>query len=136
MGMNRITAMGRLTRDPGTRMVNGIPCATLTLAVDRDYGAKEDGSREADFLDVVAWRQTAEFAAKHLVKGRQVVVDGRLQSRFYTDKDGKNRKVHEIVADRFYFADSKRDNDRPAQNDYQPASGFEDASGDGSDLPF
>lgn len=136
MGLNRITAMGRLTRDPEVRMVGGVTCTTLTLAVDRDYGSKEDGSREADFLDVVSWRQTAEFAAKHLAKGRQVAVDGRLQSRFFTDKDGKNRKVHEIVADRFYFADSKRDKDSPAQNDYQPASAFMDAHDDGSDLPF
>ena len=139
MGMNRIIVMGRLTADPiYSRTTSGIGRATFTMAVDRDYGAKEDGSRETDFLDVVTWRNTADFATKHLGKGRMVAVDGRLQSRTYEDKDGKKRKAVEIIAERIYFADSKRDGDRPAQNAYQPAepTGFAEVSGDDSELPF
>ena len=139
MSLNRVSLMGRLTRDPELRTTTtGINCATFCLAVDRDYGAKDNGSREADFLDVVAWRQTAEFAARHLTKGRMIVVDGRIQTRNYTDKDGKNRKAVEIVPDRIYFADSKRDDTRSNQNTFQPAepTGFAEMDDDGGNLPF
>ena len=140
MGMNRITVMGRLVKDPELRhTASGIACASFTLAVDRDYGAKDDGSREADFPDVVTWRSTAEFAAKYLTKGRMVAVDGRLQTRTYEDKEGKKRKAVEIVADRIYFADSKRTDDRGAQNTYQPSepAGFAEVPDDDNEpLPF
>lgn len=139
MSMNRVLIMGRLTRDPEIRYTgNNIPVACFSLAVDRDHSSKEDGSKEADFLDVVAWRSTAEFATKHLSKGRMIGVDGRLQSRNYTDKDGKNRKAVEIVAERIYFADSKRTDDRGYQNTYPQGepSGFAEAPADDSDLPF
>ena len=140
MGMNRITVMGRLTKDPELRHTSsGIACASFTLAVDRDYGAKDDGSREADFPDVVAWRSTAEFASKYLAKGRMVAVDGRLQTRMYEDKEGKKRKAVEIVADRIYFADSKRTDDSGTQTAaYQPEepSGFAEINEPDDELPF
>lgn len=141
MSMNRVTIMGRLTSDPDfRRLTSGIGCASFTLAVDRDHSSKEDGSRDVDFLDVVAWRSTADFAAKYLVKGRMVAVDGRLQSRNWEDKNGNKRKSVEIMADRIYFADSNRDN-RPSAGTtgtYQPAepTGFAEVSGDDSELPF
>lgn len=139
MSMNRVTIMGRLTSDPDfRRLTSGIPCASFTLAVERDHSSKEDGSRETDFLDVVAWRNTADFATKYLAKGRMVAVDGRLQSRNWEDKSGNRRKSVEIIAERIYFADSKRTDERPAQTTYAPAepTGFAEVSGDDSELPF
>ena len=139
MSMNRVTIMGRLTRDPELRRTgNGIAVANFRLAVERDHISKEDGSKEADFLDVTAWRSTAEFAAKYLTKGRMVAVDGRLQSRTYDDKDGNKRNAVEIVADRIYFADAKRNDDHSTQNAYQPTEqpGFEEVTGDDESLPF
>ena len=139
MSMNRVTIMGRLTSDPDYRtLTSGIGCANFTLAVERDHSSKEDGSREADFLDVVAWRSTADFATKYLSKGRMVAVDGRLQSRNWEDKNGNKRKSVEIMAERIYFADSKRTEDRPAQNTYAPAepTGFAQIDGNDSELPF
>ena len=107
--LNQITIMGRLTRDPELRRTNsGTATASFTLAVDRDFG-----EMETDFIDCVAWRQTAEFASKYFTKGRMAVVVGRLQIRSWTDKDGNKRKTAEVVADRMYFGDSKRD----AEND-------------------
>lgn len=138
MSMNRVLVMGRLTRDPELRHVgNSIPVASFALAVDRDHSSKEDGSKEADFFDVIAWRNTAEFAERHLTKGRMIAVDGRLQSRNYTDKDGNKRKAVEIVADRIYFADSNRGN-LGNSGAYQPGepTGFAEVTGDDEPLPF
>lgn len=139
MSMNRVLVMGRLTKDPELRRTgNGIAVASFSLAVDRDHSSKEDGAKETDFFYIVAWRSTAEFAEKHLGKGRMVAVDGRLQSRSYEDKDGKRRDVVEIVADRIYFADSKRTDDRGYQNAHQTEepSGFAELTGDDEPLPF
>lgn len=106
--LNKIIIMGRLVRDPELRRTQGGTAVTsFRLAVDRDYKA-EDGSRQADFFDVVAWRSTAEFVSKYFTKGRMAVVDGRLQSRPWTDKDGNKRVAIEIVAESVYFGDSKR----------------------------
>ena len=122
MSMNRVTIMGRLTSDPDFRTLTcGISNASFTLAVERDHSSKEDGSRESDFLDVVAWRSTADFAAKYLAKGRMVAVDGRLQIRNWEDKNGNKRKSVEIIAERIYFADSKRAEERPAQTTHAQA---------------
>ncbi len=138
MSMNRVLIMGRLVKSPELRYTgNNIPVACFSLAVDRDHSSKEDGSKEADFLDFVAWRSTAEFVTKHLSKGRMIGVDGRLQSRNYTDKDGKNRKAVEIVAERIYFADSKRNDDAGYQNTYQPEASSDFAvTSDDEPLPF
>ena len=106
--LNKIVLMGRLTRDPELRRTqSGTAVASFTLAVDRDY-KPQDGERETDFIDVVAWRSTAEFVSKYFTKGRMAVVDGRLQSRPWTDKDGNKRVAIEIVAESVYFGDSKR----------------------------
>ena len=103
--LNHITIMGRLTRDPELRRTGtGTPVASFTIACDRDFGEKE-----TDFIECVAWRQTAEFVDKYFSKGRMAVVSGRLQIRSWNDKDGNKRKTAEIVADNVYFGDSKSD---------------------------
>ena len=109
--LNHITIMGRLTRDPELRRTgSGIPVTTFTLAVDRDFGSnKETGEKETDFIDIVTWRNTAEFVSKYFAKGRMAVVSGRLQIRNWNDKDGNKRRSAEVVADNVYFGDSKRD---------------------------
>lgn len=108
--LNRIILMGRLTRDPELRHTQtGTPVATLSLAVDRDFKDKSTGEKSTDFIDVVAWRQTAEFVSRFFTKGRMAVVEGRLQIRDWTDKDGGKRRSAEVIADNVYFGDSKRD---------------------------
>ena len=108
--LNHITIMGRLTRDPELRRTgSGIAVASFSLAVDRDFGKNENGERETDFIDCVAWRQTGEFVSKYFTKGRMAVVSGRLQIRSWNDKDGNKRRTAEVVADNVYFGDSKRD---------------------------
>ena len=110
--LNHITIMGRLTRDPELRRTgSGIAVASFTVAVDRDFGKNENGEKETDFIDCVAWRQTGEFVSKYFNKGRMIVVSGRLQVRSWTDKDGNKRRTAEVVADNCYFGDSKRDSD-------------------------
>ena len=110
--LNHIVIMGRLTRDPELRRTgSGLPVASFSVAVDRDFGKNENGEKETDFIDCVAWRNTAEFVSKYATKGRMVVVSGRLQIRSWTDKDGNKRRTAEVVADNCYFGDSKRDGD-------------------------
>ena len=108
--LNHIVLMGRLTRDPELRRTgSGIAVASFRLAVDRDFGPKDGSDRETDFIDIVAWRSTAEFVSRYFTKGRMAVVEGRLQIRDWTDKDGGKRRSAEVVADNVYFGDSKRD---------------------------
>ena len=108
--LNKIVIMGRMTRDPELRSTQtGTAVASFTLAVDRDMKDKQTGERKADFIDCVAWRQTGEFVSKHFSKGRMAVVEGRLQNREWTDKEGNKRRSSEIVADNVYFGDSKRE---------------------------
>ena len=108
--LNHIVLMGRLTRDPELRHTgSGIAVASFSLAVDRDFGSRETGERETDFIDIVAWRSTAEFVSKYFTKGRMAVVSGRLQIRNWTDKEGNKRRSAEVIADNVYFGDSKRD---------------------------
>ena len=110
--LNHIVIMGRLTRDPELRRTgSGIAVASFTVAVDRDFGGRDGGEKETDFIDCVAWRQTGEFVSKYFTKGRMIVVSGRLQIRSWTDKDGNKRRTAEVVADNCYFGDSKRDGD-------------------------
>ena len=107
--LNHITIMGRLTRDPELRRTgSGIAVASFTVAVDRDFGKNENGEKETDFIDCVAWRQTGEFVSKYFTKGSMIVVSGRLQIRGWTDKDGNKRRTAEVVADNVYFGESKR----------------------------
>ena len=107
--LNHITIMGRLTRDPELRRTgSGIAVASFTVAVDRDFGGRDGGERETDFIDCVAWRQTGEFVSKYFTKGRMIVVSGRLQIRNWNDKEGNKRRSAEVVADNVYFGESKR----------------------------
>ena len=110
--LNHITIMGRLTRDPELRRTgSGIAVASFTVAVDRDFGGRDGGERETDFIDCVAWRQTGEFVSKYFTKGSMIVVSGRLQIRNWNDKDGNKRRSAEVVADNCYFGESKRSAD-------------------------
>lgn len=110
--LNRIILMGRLTRDPELRRTqNGTAVTSFSIAVDRDFKNKDTGEKATDFIDIVAWRQTAEFVCDYFSKGRMAVVEGRLQIRDWTDKDGNKRRSAEVLADNIYFGDSKRDGD-------------------------
>ena len=107
--LNKVIVMGRLVRDPELRRTNsGTAVASFTIACDRDFKS-DGGEREADFIECVAWRNTAEFVSKYFAKGRMAVVSGRLQTRNWTDKEGNKRKATEIVAESVYFGDSKRE---------------------------
>lgn len=139
--LNKIFIMGRLTRDPELRTTNGgTSVASFSLAVDRNYKGA-DGEKETDFIDCVAWRQTGEFAAKYFTKGRMAVVEGRLQIRPWTDKEGNNRRSAEVIVDNMYFGDSKRDGDtggaRPASGPVNvSANDRQEVDEDEGDLPF
>ena len=107
--LNHITSMGRLTRDPELRYTQSqTPVASFTLAVDRDFGSRDGGEKQTDFIDCVAWRQTAEFVSKYFTKGSMAVVSGRLQIRDWTDRDGGKRRSAEVVVDNMYFGESRR----------------------------
>lgn len=123
--------MGRLAADPILRRTQtGVAVASFALACERDY-APQGGEKETDFINVVCWRSTAEFVDKYFSKGRMAVVSGRLQIRDWTDKEGNKRRSAEILADRVYFGDAKRDGD--AQ---ESKSDFTEVQGDEDDLPF
>ena len=108
--LNKIFLQGRLVADPEMRHTpSGVAVTTLRLAVDRDFKDRETGEKKADFINVVAWRNSAEFVARYFTKGRMAIVEGRLQMRDWTDKDGNKRTTAEVVADNVYFGDSKRD---------------------------
>ena len=116
--LNKIIIMGRFTRDPELRRTgSGTAVTSFSLACDRDFKS-QSGEKETDFIDVVAWKSTAEFVSKYFSKGRMAVVEGRLQIRDWTDKAGNKRTTAEVVADNVYFADSKRSesNDNQKEN--------------------
>lgn len=152
--LNRIVIMGRLTRDPELRRTqNGTAVTSFSVAVDRDFKSRESGEKATDFIDVVAWRQTAEFVCQYFTKGRMAVVEGRLQIRDWQDRDGNKRRSAEVIADNVYFGDSRRDSSgdsgsgsygggysAPAGG-YAPAvgggaSGFAEIDEEDGDLPF
>lgn len=110
--LNKVFLQGRLVADPELRHTqNGVAVASFRLAVDRDFKDRETGERKSDFINVVAWRQTGEFVSRYFTKGRMAVVEGKLQVREYTDRDGNRRYATEVVADNVYFGDSRRDGD-------------------------
>ena len=110
--LNHITLMGRLTRDPELRRTGtGVAVASFSIAVDRDFGGRDGGEKKTDFIDCVAWRQTGEFISKYFTKGRMIVVEGRLEMRDWTDKEGNKRRNAEVIVANAYFGDSKRDGD-------------------------
>mgnify|MGYP005761407521 CR=1 FL=1 len=128
--LNRCIIMGRLTRSPELRRTqSGKAVTSVALAVDRDFKG-QNGEKETDFIDIVAWGNTAEFLCNYFTKGRMAVAEGRLQIRDWTDKDGGKRRSAEIVAERVYFADSKRDQEAAAPQ------AFEELDEDDGDLPF
>ena len=140
--LNHITIMGRLTRDPELRRTgSGIAVASFSVAVDRDFGGRDGGEKETDFIDCVAWRQTGEFVSKYFTKGRMIVVSGRLQIRSWTDKEGNKRRTAEVVADNVYFGDSKKDSGGSEQPDSQgyaqpAAQDFAMLEDEDAQLPF
>ena len=147
--LNRIILMGRLTRDPELRHTQtGTAVASFSLAVDRDFRNRDSGEKGVDFIDVVAWRNTAEFVSKYFTKGRMAVVEGRLQIRDWTDREGGKRRSAEVVADTLYFGDSKRDGETggasfsrpaaPADYGMPPVGGdqFAELADDDGELPF
>ena len=120
--LNKIILMGRLTRDPELRRTeSGTAVCSFSIAVDRDFKSK-NGEKETDFIDIVSWRATAEFVSKYFTKGRMAVVEGRLQIRDWTDKEGGKRVAIEIVADNVYFGDSRRDGDGAGYGGYQQSA--------------
>lgn len=138
--LNHITIMGRITKDIELRRTGtGVPVASFTLAVDRDFKEK-NGEKITDFIDCVAWRNTAEFVEKYFGKGKMAVVSGSLQIRSWKDKDGNNRRTAKVVADNVYFGDSKKEGEVPANKDFEiPASvveGFAMLTGSDEGLPF
>ena len=142
--LNMVALMGRLTDEPELRhTANGIPVVSFTLAVERRFKSGEE--RTADFINIVAWRQSAEFVSKYFRKGQLVAVDGSIQTRRYQDKDGNNRTAFEVVANNVHFAEPKRDS-APVRDDNgfapQPAA-FSNTNADDfaeiatdEDLPF
>lgn len=133
--LNQITIMGRLTRAPELRYTaSNTPVASFLLAVDRDR-TDANGVRDTDFIDCVAWRQTAEFVSKYFQKGSMAVVSGRLQLRDWTDRDGGKRRSAEVLVENIYFGETKRSgNEAPA-----PAGGgsaFSEISNEDGELPF
>ncbi len=138
--LNKAILMGRLTADPELRHTqSNIPVTSFTLAVDRTFGQ----DKQTDFLDIVAWRNTAEFVSKWFRKGMLVAVSGRIQTRTWEDKQGNKRKSVEVVADEAFFAESKKDsaprpsNDAPVPFDLPPVGGdFAELGPDDSELPF
>lgn len=121
--MNSVNLIGRLVREPETRYTTGNNTATtsFTIAVNRDF--KKDGQPEADFIPVVTWGKTAEFAGKYFTKGMQVAITGRIQTRSW-EKDGQRHYVTEVVADRVYFADAKRDTAQSPAKSESDDNGF------------
>lgn len=123
--LNHIVIMGRLTRDPELRYTNSnVPVASFAVAVDRDFGKDQDGNKQTDFFECVAWRQTGEFISKYFAKGSLIVLSGQMQSRRWTDRDGGKRLTWELIVDSAYFGGSKRDGDtgpRPSGESAQPS---------------
>lgn len=141
---NHIGLQGRLTADPELRRTaSGTAITSFTLASDTDRKTK-DGAKITNFIDCVAWRNTAEFVCKYLNKGRLVVVDGEISSRTYEDKDGNRRKAVEITVDSIHFCDSKKDGQNTggtsSGDDFagyaEGPGGFTELSDDNGDLPF
>ena len=139
--LNKIFLQGRLVADPELRHTQqGTAVASFRMAVDRDFKSKDPGASNTDFINIVAWRNTAEFVSRYFTKGRMAVVEGRLQMRDYTDKSGNKRTVAEVVASNVYFWDSKRYNESGSNASYDVAPDgppdFDELDDDDGELPF
>ena len=139
--LNKAIIMGRLTKEPEKRTTqSGTSVTTFTVAVDRPFKTR-DAEKQTDFLNCVAWRQTADFVAQHFSKGQMIALVGSIQTRSYADRDGKNRTVVEIIADEVSFTGEKRDENRrpveePKEDYYRPGMVQDIYDEDDSDLPF
>ena len=137
--LNHITIMGRLTKEPELRRTgSGVAVTSFTLAVDRDFADKQSNQKETDFIECVAWKNTAEFVSKYFKKGQMAIVSGRLQIRSWTDKDGNKRKTAEVVADNVYFGEAKKDTEATGYtpNGVSGSEGFQQVDIPDSELPF
>lgn len=133
--LNHITIIGRLVREPELRRTgSGVAVTSFTVAVDRDFA--QDGKKNTDFIDCVAWRQTGEFVSKYFRKSSMIVVSGRLQIRKWTDKDGNKRRTAEVVADNCYFGDSNRTEQNTGGSQRAPDSDFAMLDDEDRDFPF
>lgn len=133
--LNKVVLMGRLTRDPELkRTSSGTAVTSFSIAVDRDFKDK-NGVKETDFIDIVVWRNTAEFVSKYFTKGRMAVVEGRLQIRDWTDRDGSKRRTAEVVAENVYFGDTRRD-EQHAENMNVRSGEFAEIREEDGELPF
>ena len=151
--LNRVVIQGRIGKDIELRHTqSGVSVVSFSIAVDRDFKDKATGEKTTDWVNVTAWRSTAEFVSKYFSKGRMAVVEGRLQIRDWTDREGGKRRSAEVVADNIYFGDSKRDAEAGAAPSYgqgggysqsygaapapAPSSDFAMLEGDDAELPF
>ena len=144
--LNKVFLQGRLVADPELRKTQqGTSVASYRLAVDRGYKSKDPNAQNADFVNIVSWRNTAEFVSRYFTKGRMMLVEGRLQMRDYTDKDGNRRVAAEVVTDNVYFCDSRKDERGTSSGGgYGPPSGsgvpgdggFAELSDNDGELPF
>ena len=147
--MNQIIIMGRMTRDPELRHTpSGVSVASFTLAVDRGFTPKDGTERQTDFIDVVAWRNSAEFVSRYFTKGQMAAVVGRLQIRDWTDKEGNKRRSAEVIAESIHFTESKKNRDATysqgnLKDDYSTdyaspvaSSDFAELEMDDEELPF
>ena len=135
--LNKVFLQGRLVADPELRHTQqGTPVASYRLAVERDYKSKDQKGQDTDFVNIVSWRNTAEFVSRYFAKGRMMLVEGRLQMRSYTDKDGNKRVAAEVVTDNVHFADSRKDGSNNADGSLQESAGFDELADDDGDLPF
>ena len=129
--LNHITLMGRLTRDPELRYTQSqLPVVSFSIACDRDFGGRDGSEKQTDFIDIVAWRQTAEFVSKYFTKGSMAVVSGRLQIRDWTDREGNKRRSAEVVADNVYFGESKRSREENGGSAPRANDGYRSSGGD------
>lgn len=116
--LNRVILMGRLTAEPDYRTTpSGVAMVRFSLAVDRDFKS-QNGERQTDFFNIIAWRSTADFVSRYFHKGQLVALQGTIQMNNYTDRDGNKRTSYDIVADQVYFAEPKRDNAQQNNYDY------------------
>ena len=135
--LNKVFLQGRLVADPELRHTQqGTPVASYRLAVGRDYKSKDSNAQNTDFVNIVSWRNTAEFVSRYFTKGRMMLVEGRLQMRSYTDKDGNRRVAAEVVTDNVHFADSRKDGSNNEDGSLQESAGFEELADDDGNLPF
>ena len=144
--LNKVFLQGRLVADPELRKTQqGTPVASYRLAVDRGYKSKDPNAQNTDFVNVVSWRNTAEFVSRYFTKGRMMLVEGRLQMRDYTDRDGNRRVAAEVVTDNVYFCDSRKDESGTSSGGgYGPPNGsgvpgdggFAELGDNDGELPF